>query len=72
MYKRVRKFIAVAAISVSLSTPSLAQVINPQFGCRDACTKAFQFCIQRAPNAYARSICAENYVECTGSCSPIE
>ncbi len=69
MHKNVRKYFAVAAIAISLSTPSLAQDAKGELLCRQSCMAELRACIQRAPNAYARIICSENFVSCAEGCS---
>jgi hypothetical protein len=64
MYKKGRKFIAVAAIAVLLSTPSLAQVRN----CNIICLRAYQGCLKFATDEYSRSDCLDAYRICREEC----
>ncbi len=66
MYKNVRKYFVVAVIAVSLSTPSLAQVINP--ACSPACYSALQRCLASARNPFSRAFCTEDYLTCIEGC----
>jgi hypothetical protein len=70
MSKSIGKYFSVALISISLSTPTLAQVADSSLLCRQQCQRELQYCLARAPNAYARSICLESYEACAEYCTP--